>query len=154
MATKSGTLAKGISLALVVAGPIFVAMLSLYEAYLRFPHAIEVPDASLIPAALMALPVISVLGAIISLPANLIGGLGLGALCERYGCLRPPPVWTIMGLSAGMLIAFVFSRENPQPAFALIATSTICARICRHWVEWEEPADQPDFVDPWPRPCR
>ena len=148
MVVKTGSLAKGVTLALFLAGPIFLLMLGLAQLCQLFPRAIEMPELGESFAALLLLPVAAIVGAIISSPANLIGGTAMGVLGEHHGWARPPIVWTLAGTALGIAITLAVTADNPQVAFALIATSAICARICRLWVRW---VDGEDFVSPWAR---
>lgn len=150
MAIRTGSLSKGISLALFLAGPIFFTMLGVYEVASRFPQAIILPGLKIAVVLPMIMLLAAVFGAFVSLPANLIGGLAMGALSERYSWLRPPLVWTLAGMLLGVLIAATCAHGSPQAAFALIATSAICASICRHWVCWDDdPLDRRPIIDRW-----
>lgn len=151
MTIRSGSLSKGISLALFLAGPIFITSAGIGEMASHFPQAIIMPGKEVVILPMFIL-LAAVFGAIISLPANLIGGLAMGALSDHYHWLRPYPIWGIVGALSGLLIAITLANDSPPIPFALITTSTICASICRYWVRWDdEPAYRPDLIDCWPK---
>ena len=151
MIARTGSLSDGIAAAMLSAGPIFVAMLGLHEAYRRFPGPIDTVSAGDLLLMIPMAPAVIAIGGVLSIPAILVGGLTMRALGTAFAWTRLPLLWIVAGAGFGVAIACLFARESPPSAFALIATSALCAGICRRPVIWEEPAEKIPIIYRWPR---
>ncbi len=150
MIKRQGSLGQGIFAALLLAGPLFVAAAVSAHSYMQIPHAIAVaPELPIY--ALSALAPVVIGGFLISLPANLIGGLVMGALADHFAPFRPHIVWTAAGLLLGTAIAISLSWDYEPVSFSLIFTSTACARLCRQWVDWADDGASEEWISPWAR---
>jgi hypothetical protein len=112
--------AHGMVLACLVAGPVFVISAAAAGAYLTLPRPIRIEPRDLASLALLLLPV-------------LIGATAMRALAERIEVARAPITWAAVGALCGAGLAWwsEVTTEQPELAFALIVTSTLCARLCR-----------------------
>lgn len=113
------------------AGPLFVAAASAADLYLRVPQPVTVGAGEVAQFIAILLPAFLV-GGIVGLVPIMLGTLVMTALAERFELARQREIWWLTGGAIGGALAFAFaSPEVPQAAFALVATSAICAGICR-----------------------
>lgn len=124
--------AKGFIVASIAAGPVFVASFAAALLYAQVPHAIpvEIGFADLGVVAFMA-PIVVVAGFLLSLIPNLVGAAAMTAISGRHPLGRAPLLWVLAGGAIGGLLAWLMQIPDGPTAFALVATSALCARICR-----------------------
>lgn len=136
MKIQSGTLATGILLAGITAGPILVTITTLL-AFVTYPGTLVSFDARGFMTFLLIFLPVSVIGAIIGLPVSAIGAGLMMKLGEWTDLAHPRLAWTIagglIGLVAGLLMGWA---EAPPALIGLILTCAISARICRKDVVW------------------
>lgn len=138
---RIGSIHKGVMLASLTAGPIFLTAAALAFLYLTIPAPIVIRGDEL--AGFMGLLLLaSVFGFIIALLPNLIGAAAMVALADRCVAARLPVVWTLVGGGIGLVTAALLGSEIAAPAFSfgLIAAAAGSARLCRASVDWR-PAD-------------
>jgi hypothetical protein len=132
----TGSPVRAALIASAAAGPLFLASFAAASAYLQLPHPIVVRaqdlDFGLVMAATMA-------GFIIGFLPNLVGSAVMKAIGDTNAAARSAALWTAVGAAAGTAIALLFYGPQPDPtgSFAFIATSAICARLCRTQMHWE-----------------
>ncbi|HST37278.1 MAG TPA: hypothetical protein VLK25_11695 [Allosphingosinicella sp.] len=120
----------------LVAGPVFVLSYAASLVYARLPHPIVVDPETLLGLATILLPA-TIVGFMIGYCVNIVGALIMAALSNHIRLVREPPAWVAAGAAIGGSIAFLldgYGRDGP--AFALIATSAICAGLCRRGFDW------------------
>ena len=136
MTIRSGKLGTGIGWAVILAGPLFMTLLGAAHLYLQLPQPIPYSVDAL--RFLPLLPVVSAVGVIVAMPAVIPGAMGMAFLADRYAWARTAFAWTAAGTVLGLAIGLIAGRDWPPLVFALSATSAICARLCRHGVDWVE----------------
>lgn len=127
--------ARGVLLATLAAGPLFV-----------LPLVVVLPSApngaaQAAPALLLMLPFSIVFGALISAIPNLLGATVLGALGAGNIGARLPVFWALAGAGAGALIEWAFTATQPDgggPTLLLAGTGAGCALICRWGTRWAD----------------
>ena len=134
---KDSSLAPGVMLACFAAGPLFVTSTALAMLYAGLPEPVLVSGRDLASFFAVLAPAFIVGGLLAILPTA-VGASAMRALAERYENARAPIVWTSVGVVGGTAIALVFEAfSDPPVAFGLIATSALCARICRFPLRWD-----------------
>ncbi|HEX4738329.1 MAG TPA: hypothetical protein VH331_12295 [Allosphingosinicella sp.] len=129
-------LGRGIGLASLAAGPIFLTANAAAWMYLQIPKPIAIGPSDLLLFVGLCIPA-AVFGCILSILPNLIGSGLMVAMGDALPAARSPEVWIVAGGLAGLGIAAAMSfAQSPSSGFALVATSAICARICRRSVAW------------------
>ena len=133
----------------IAAGPLFLAFSAGAFLYLQIPHTITFVAEDLGIFMVMMLPATFV-GFILAFVPNLLGSAVMATIGDSAEWGRSPLAWTLAGGLAGMALVLLFApREAPfagfdqeggAGAFALIATSAICARICHRQFDWEPQA--------------
>lgn len=138
MKVMTGTLLPGVFAASVVAGPFFALMTTLATLYLRLPRPIVMDPQDIGLAAMIFFPTLLV-GFVVGLPINALGG-NLMALIGRYvSAARSKRAWVLVGGAIGLGFAVATGmKDSPEAAFGLVATSAICAGFCSRWVEWDD----------------
>lgn len=134
---KQGSLAIGIAAATLLCGPIFIATTAIGYACAQFPSAIRLENAEWL--ILLMIPAI-MYGSFVGVLPIIFGAMAMAAIASKAPVARLPALWTFAGAicGAGIMILFRTSEPDTAATFGVIATSAICARICRHWVEWED----------------
>lgn len=125
-------------LACLVAGPVFVWTNMLADLYLRLPQPILISPNDI--AALLIFSLLATLfGFVLALLPTSLGTLLMHSLGEHVEAARTPLAWTLAGAAIGGGLAMLFGTwpDSPATALALVATSALCARICRRSVQWE-----------------
>ena len=125
-------------LASVSAGPLFLIFSVAAALYVRLPQPVSVSATDVSPfVGILVLAVI--VGAILALLPILLGTLLMRALADRFALAAEPEIWWLTGAAAGAGLAFAFGAwpQSPETAFAVIATSAVCAGICRTGLELE-----------------
>lgn len=130
-------------LASAVAGPLFAALLGLAAVYLQLPRPITIDPAVAGIAVLIAFPALFVGFALAFVP-TLIGSMMLSAIADRDEHFRLPELWMVVGGLAGTGLAWLAGLRGGEPAiiFALVATSAICAGLCRCQFDWMDDGAQ------------
>lgn len=126
---RAGSPLPAVTAASIVAGPLFLTSAAVASLYLELPKTIVVgPEQftwfllTLVPSLLFAF-----------LPAfvlNLIGSSLMIGLTGMGRSALPPEAWLAAGAAIGSGVAASFGA-GPEIAFALVATSALCAWICR-----------------------
>lgn len=131
-------------IASTAAGPAFVLSLAAAWLYLQVPRPIpfEFDPVDLVGSGIGFMVMATIFGFLLALLPNLAGAALMAALAETNEMARDPIAWTAAGLLAGAGIAALTGgfEDNGPTAFAVIATSAICARICRAQLDWEPQA--------------
>ena len=88
-----------------------------------------------------AVPVLlggSIRAAAIALPVSAVCASLLAAFADHVPPARPALVWVLAGGLVGASAAYLLDmpREAPALAFGIIATSAVCAYICRRRLQW------------------
>lgn len=118
-------------IAAAVAGPLFVLSYVAAELYLRIPQPVVVQDQEFV-LFLAVMPSTFLVGGVIGLVPIFLGAAVMGALADRFEAMRSPFAWAAAGASCGVGLVLLFaSWTDYSIAFALVATSTVCAVICR-----------------------
>lgn len=126
----------GAMIASLAAGPVFLLALCFAAVLAAIPEPI-VPQASWITATLIVIPAF-IIGLIVSMVPNIICASVLSELATHAPEFRTPPLWAaIGGLVTG--VPGILLEAQPEILFPFIATSTICALLCRAYILWEEP---------------
>ena len=125
---NSGFHARGIGLASLIAGPVFLLSALLAELYGRIPAPIVIRQGEVFAALILCLPAAGV-GLIIALPANAIGTAVMVALSKRFPPARTRGAWALVGGGAGGVGAWMIEPPS-SVAFALVFTSALCASLC------------------------
>lgn len=138
MAQRTGFLGTGLFTASAAAGPLFVTLCVLAMLYRQWPAPISFDDATVagfLGFAIMA----AVPGTIIALPVCTLCALALRKLADRVALLRNPVVWMLTGGAIGAVVVGLLQRDMEfEIGFGLIATSAICAGLCRSSIGWDE----------------
>lgn len=131
------------------AGPMFVTFTALAYLYLQIPHTVAFGAEDLGTFVLMMVPA-AIVGFILAFVPNLLGSAVMATIGESAEWGRSPLAWSLAGGLAGTGLVLLFAprdglfadvgQEGGAAAFALIATSAICARICRGQFDWEPQA--------------
>lgn len=118
--------------AAAAAGPVFVAISTAAALYLQSPQPVTVTETDVVQFVALLLLAIPV-GAILGLVPTMLGMLMMSALADRFVLAGEPEIWCLAGAAAGVGLAVAFGAwpHLPEAAFALVATSAICAGICR-----------------------
>lgn len=129
----------GILLASLSAGPIFVA--SVLMSVVAHSVVPLTPDLhGLSPAMFIVLPLVVIVGFVLSVLPNILGATLLLALGRHNDGARLPVFWAVFGgLSAGGT-SFALGASG-EVLTALSATGAICALICRRGTVWRERGD-------------
>ena len=127
---RSSSLMQGIVIASLASGPLFVA-----ANLLAVPLFVPNPPSgmgswSLGLTVFLLLPVLLV-GFLLGFVPNLVGALAMAALAERHASARPMVAWIAAGAMMGAAIGLAFGADEPLSLFPVIATSAVCAAICR-----------------------
>ncbi len=118
-----------------IAGPLFLTSTNLALLYLKLPHPIEVGVDQLYLFLMMLLPS-AMVGTLLAMLPNLIGGAFMNLVALRFAAFRAPIAWAAVGAAIGLSLAL--ATEAPGAlAFGLVITSAFCARICRNAACWE-----------------
>ena len=118
-------------IAAAVAGPLFVLSVAAAELYLRLPQPIVIRDEEFVQFVAI-LPPAFLVGGVIGLVPIFLGTAVMGALADRFEAARSPLAWAAAGALCGAGLVLLFaSWSDHSIAFALVATSTVCAAICR-----------------------
>jgi hypothetical protein len=136
---RTGSLARSVPVAAVLAGPIFVLTTAAASLYLQLPAAIVITPAQLLMLLVLLMPA-AIIGAMIGLPINAMGAALMAALGKRFAFARSPIMWSFAGALVGTAAACgldMGSREAPF-VFGLIATSALCGWLCSRGVAWVE----------------
>lgn len=129
----------GIFLASLSAGPIFVA--SVLVSVVAHSVAPLTPDLDgLTPAVFIVLPLVVIVGFVLSVLPNILGATLLFALGRHNDGVRLPAFWAIFGGLAAGSSAFAFGASG-EVLTALSATGAICALLCRRGTVWRERED-------------
>lgn len=130
--------APSLMLACLVAGPAFVWTNIIADAYLRLPRPIVASPHDIFGLLMFSL-LAALFGFVIALLPTSLGTLLMHNLGERVEAARAPLAWILAGgtIGAGLAMLFGAFPDLPETAFALVATSALCARICRRSVSWE-----------------
>ncbi|WP_218016159.1 hypothetical protein [Sphingobium abikonense] len=124
-----------IPLAIILAGPIFIALFFIADLYLKLPASIAFEPSNMLGYATNALLLLG-LGMAMSVPIAILPilfGMALMQMLVRCSpAFRPPVVWAIIGGPIGALPLLAFQPKDiyRPAAFALVATSAICAWLC------------------------
>ena len=137
---KQGTLAPGVILAGAVAAPLCILLTGLAHLYLQLPAPITIEWEALLSGTFMSLVPVLTIGVLISLPVNILGSAIMAGLSRRFEWARSKLSWIFAGTLAGAAVAWLIGQAfiAGEFAFGLIATSAVCAGLCRHWVEWSD----------------
>lgn len=118
-------------IAAALAGPLFVLSYAAAELYLRIPQPIVIRDETFL-AFLALMPAAFLVGGLIGLVPIALGTAVMGALADRWEAARSPLAWAAAGAACGFALALTFAGAGaPAASFALVATATVCAAICR-----------------------
>jgi hypothetical protein len=122
----------GVLLASLAAGPVFLISNVLARAYLELPRPVPVAAETLIQL-LAALLIALAIGFFLALIPNIVGTGLMKLLGARWHGARAPACWVVAGAASGAALAQLSGAfsQGPDLAFALVATSVICARISR-----------------------
>lgn len=128
----------------MLAGPIFLIGVSLAQLYLQLPAPVEMGAANLVALPgllLLAAPI----GAIVGVPACMIGGFVMSRLARILVSARTPITGGIVGGAIGLLVLWLIAptifMSAPidralviQPlGFGLVAASAMCGWLTRRW---------------------
>jgi hypothetical protein len=134
-------LARAAGRAAIVAGPLFLSLLLLFELQRSAPAAVDAPFADPIGTMLVVLTlaaVSEVVGAILALPTCAAVGSGLCFLARRLPLARPLIVWIAAAAGlAVLLVHFVFGGLRSSAGYAFIGTAMACAAIVQSRLRWE-----------------
>ena len=119
--------------ATAVAGPVFLTCLVGAMLWDFVPRPIPFEPIAILQFVL-ALFVAFFVGAIIAFVPVAIGTLAMSALAERWEAARAMPVWAAAGAMSGGGILLLLGRAPSAIAFALVATSIVCALVARRCV--------------------
>jgi len=133
---RSGSLILGVIAATLLAGPLFVVFFAVANIFRQFPEHIFI-DSKDAQVLFLMLPAV-VVGACISLIPNIIGANIMADLADEYPFARSSFIWAIVGASTAFVwICIVPGLFDAGPGgLALVATSAMCAVICRVYVNW------------------
>ena len=137
--SRTGSRAAGIALATMLAGPVFITSIALASFFRMLPAPVVVSGQNILIYLALLIPSM-IVGAFLAGLPNLIGTVALAALADTQDWARPLPVWMLTGAVIGMIITFVTAgpRSDPATMFALVATSAICAGLCRCFLRWQD----------------
>jgi len=134
---SKSSLAPGVILACFAAGPLFMVSTALATLYTNLPNPIVVSSSELLGFVAIIAPSI-IVGGILALGPTMVGASAMRAFSERYEAARAPIIWTGMGALCGAALALALGAFSDSPAaFGLIATSALCACICRFQLQWD-----------------
>ena len=120
---------SGLLRACLLSGPVFMTSLVLGNLYLRLPQPIEIRSADVAGFGVLLL-LSAVFGTPLSAVPNFVGAAAMRAIGRRIQAFRLPIAWILAGAGVGGAFSFfVNTGEMPGVAFALVATSAICARL-------------------------
>jgi hypothetical protein len=129
---------RTLMVACLVAGPTFATTFALADLYLKLPQPIIVSPLEM-RQFLAILAAATAFGAMIAVVPAGLGMLMMSGLGDLLPAARTPLAWTLAGAASGYGLAMLTGAwpDLPPAAFALVATSALCARICRGAAEWE-----------------
>ena len=138
---NENSLAKAAALAAVIAGPLFLTLLALFDYEESAPCTFPLDWSEVLSGApvLFFLLVVSVIiGAALALPTCLVAGGILRFLGDRVPITRPLIIW--IGIGTGIALAVLeigFGEVNSIASYAFIGTAMACAAIVRTRLVWE-----------------
>ncbi|MCP1470737.1 hypothetical protein J3E64_002430 [Sphingobium sp. OAS761] len=129
---------RGIPIAIVAAGPVFISCYFLADLYLRLPDALAFRLTDLpghFGNALLLLGLSVVVGVPLSIMPILTGLVLMQGLSAWHAGFRSSIFWALAGgmIGALPLIAFPAGEMGGPLCFALIVTSTLCGWLCGRW---------------------
>jgi hypothetical protein len=129
---------RTLMVACLVAGPTFATTFALADLYLKLPQPILLTVPEIAPLLAFCLTA-TVFGFVIALVPAGLGTLLMSRLGDHVPAARAPLAWTLAGAAIGYGLAVLTGAWPglPAAAFALVATSALCARICWGAAEWE-----------------
>jgi hypothetical protein len=110
------------------AGPLFLASSAIASLYLQLPQPVTVDVPQVVAFLIMLLPAL-VAGFCPAFVMGLFGSLIMGGLKATGRA-----AWAAAGAAAGYGLAVLLLTEAAN-SFALVATSSVCALICRNGVD-------------------
>lgn len=127
------TVAGGVGLATLLAGPVFVA--TIFVGGWIDGERFSPGFAAALGMAMFAIP----FGAILAFLPNLIGA----RLMATGGChnvaLRLPVMWLLIGGAAGAAIGWSFDPSGTnQTTAAMACVGAMCAGLCRLFTRWDD----------------
>lgn len=125
---RPGSRLPAICAGAVAAGPLFVAASALASLYLQLPQPVTLEVPQVVAFLIMLLPAL-VAGFFPAFVMCLFGSLIMGGFSATSRA-----AWAAAGAAAGFGLAVLFLTEAAN-TFALVATSSVCALICRNGVD-------------------
>ncbi len=120
-------IAIGAIAAILLAGPIFILVLTLGEMLVEREW-----QGSMLVQALPIMLLASVFGALIALLPILFGGLVMGRMATIEVHCRHPLAWAAAGAAEALLMLPIFGAWSTPIAAAFVATGALCAMIVRY----------------------
>ncbi len=134
-------LAKGVALASVVAGPLFVSLLVLFGYEDAAPASFPVGAGDLAQVTYgfaFVIPMSMIVGIVLAFPTCLIAGVVLRFIADRISIARSPVFW--IGIGAGLAFGILergFDGAGAVETYAFLGTAMACAGIVRSRLVWE-----------------
>ena len=140
MVLRSRIRLASVGMASVLAGPLFVvcAALPVVLAILLRGLALGPIDAA---SFFLIVACVIVVGALIALPANLIGSATMIRIGDHALWARRPLAWALVGGAAAstpFALSGFMAQDNAGLVFAFAITGACSGRICRRHVSWEK----------------
>ncbi|MBX3594071.1 hypothetical protein [Sphingomonas sp.] len=136
---KSFTYWRGATLAILLAGPCMLAVITLNE--LLFPEP-PITQGGFTVGPLVAVPIAVVVGVPSSAIPVLAGGWTMGALGRSRRWARHPASWALAGAILSWPLALFFDKGSVPIVIAQFAlTGAICALVVRFGTRWSDPGE-------------
>ncbi len=135
---RASSLTKAVLVASLAAGPLVFGLIVLGSLYKTLPAPINVQPESVF-GLIMGLFVASGIGFLIALAITLIGTNMMIALGNRFEVARYRLIWLIVGALLATVVCLLVDpkTELHEINIAIIASSAICAWLCRSSKPWE-----------------
>ena len=115
-----------------LAGPVFLTCLVAAMFWDLVPRPISIEPAFILQF-FIALAIALSFGTIIAFVPVAVGTLAMSALAERWEAARALPAWAAAGAACGGILVLLVGAQDAN-AFALVATSLVCAVVSRRCV--------------------
>ncbi len=135
---RARSLTSAILIASLAAGPLVFGLIVLGTLYTSLPAAIDVRPETVF-GVVMGLFVASGIGFLIALAITVVSTNIMVALGNRFEVARYRLIWLIVGTLLATAVCLIVD-PNPEVSeinIAIIASSAICAWLCRSSKPWE-----------------
>jgi hypothetical protein len=135
---RASSLTSPVLVASVSAGPLVLASIMICGLYKTLPAPIEIELETVFGFGL-ALMMASVVGFLFALAITLVGTSIMIALGNRIEVARYRIIWLIVGALVAIAFCLIIDPNPEMSEFniAIIASSAICAWLCRSSKPWE-----------------